>query len=347
MKTHTGMRDVAAGLLTLLLALGIGTGPVRAQEQTPGPGGDVGPVRTRSASRPEGGAGSGSTPDQVQPATSNPGVGSAESTQDATTEARSESRPASSPSEPSQGLTMRGDAEPRPSRPGTREEEIDEESGRKPFTPPKKKPPAPNPKWELSLDFGAAFPVPSGRLEAKAGVLVHVRFGYRVVGSDALGLYVGGMTGLANFRSDDSVTLNPDADPSEQVKCEDSKTSNLWLVEAAVWLRVRPFRRLRVVVGASGGGGYGEYRQLSRTGDSSSGVLSCSYDHGTGWTPSAAGFLQVGWILTRDMELLLGGGFRGVFGTARFTYQDADGVVRDRPLFVHQGFVTGVFVHRF
>ncbi len=232
----------------------------------------------------------------------------------------------------------------RPRQPSARPREVREEPP--PFTPPRRRAAGARQPWELSLDFGAAFPAPAGRLEAKAGVLVHLRFGYRLLGSRLAGLYVGAVSTVASFRSDDSVTLNPEAAPEEQVTCQDAKTSSLWLAEAAVWAALRAFGDLRLVLGAAAGGGYGEYRQLARKATDAQ-SLTCSYDDTSAWTPSVAGWVQVGWIFGRDMEVLLGGGFRGLFSRAVLSYQDADGVVHDQPVFAHLGFLTAVFVHRF
>jgi len=198
--------------------------------------------------------------------------------------------------------------------------------------------------WLMNLTVGAAFPLKASRAPAKAGFLVTLIGGRRLVQVGRLDVAVGIAASMLTVRAKDEAVLNPDAAEAERVTCKDYKGLNLWTAEAALTVDLRwP----RMILGLTGfvGGGYGQYRQVNEhaTGQ----VLACGYDEVGAWVPTVGGSLHVGWVFSKAVELSFVGGIRAMFSNRRLVYEDVDGNPTSVPVFFHAAHVGLSFVHRF
>ena len=224
-----------------------------------------------------------------------------------------------------------------------RELGYEEDPNRKPFQKPRAVERLRH--WSMSLDLGVAFPVPADGAPAKAGVSLTLRGGWRFLSTSNVGLYLGIQTSVVSFRKKETVVLNPDADPDQQVSCRDYREFNVWSLGAGVWLQAQR-GPLIFGLGGSAGGAYVEQRQLRRR-SADAQALTCGYDRASVWAPVVTAWAEVGWQFSPGVMVTVMGGFRGLFSDKRFTYQDAQGDMQDRSMVFHVPFVALSLVHRF
>jgi hypothetical protein len=181
-----------------------------------------------------------------------------------------------------------------------------------------------------------------------AGVFVSLRSGRRLFQSGSTSFWVGLDVTMNSLRKDDEVVLNPDDAPEAQVTCEDDRGLTLWTLRATLGLEWM-WKRFAFRVVGFGGGGFGEYSQLSRvagTDGNGDPVLECRTEELTAWVPTAGGWLRGGWRFSEKAEAGLILGATAVFSSKKFKYDTPDGP-RSMDVLPHIFHAGAYFTHRF